>query len=200
MHSRIAWLAAATHIVATIASLTLLRGGLPGIPDEARAAWLRAHGAAWTAGWLSWHLAVLSLIALLVVLAMRFPDALSITGVAFTVVGAGIDLSTQSRYIAVLPTLDGAAFTALDHELEVLTGYAANGLYTLGIVLIVIAGRRVLPRSVVLLTWPVALSGLGLSVAALLHNWRLGFVTAGVLFPVFTLWTVLVALWLRKSE
>ena len=200
MQAKIAWFAAGTHVLATIASLTLLLGGLPGGTDVVRLLWIRDNPVRWTIGWLTWHLAVISLIALVVVLAMRFRDALSFTAVALTTAGAGIDLHTQSRYIAVLPTLELEAFNALDRELEVLTGYAANGLYTLAIVLLVIGGRRMLPRSVLWLTIPIAISGFGLSVAAMMHDARLGLITAGILFPLFTVWTIEVALWLRRSS
>ncbi len=200
MQSRIAWLAAATHVIASFAMLLMLRGGLPGVAEEERLAYMQAHPALWTAGWLTWHLAVISLIAFNVVLALRFRGVASITAVALTTAGAAIDLPTQARYIGILPSLRGEAFAALDRELEVLTGYAANGLYTLAFVLLVVAGWRELPRLALVLAIPVAASGFALSIAALLHDAQLELLTSAVLFPVFTLWIIVVALWLRKDE
>jgi hypothetical protein len=198
--SHIAWLAAATHVVASAAMLVLLREGLPGFDESHRVAYLASHRAAWIGGWLTWQLAVLSLIAFYAVLALRFGGALSLTAMSAATAGMAIDLATQMRYIAILPDLRGDAFIHLDRELEVLTGYAANGLYTVGFALLVLAGRRALPKSAVVLAVPVTLSGFALAAAALLHDPRLETLTSAILFPLFTLWIILIALWLRKSE
>ena len=195
-----AWFAAATHVVAAVGMLFLLRDGLPGFDESHRVFYLTAHRTAWTMGWLTWQVAVLSLIALYAVLALRFGGALSVTAVAAATAGMAIDVATQMRYIAILPELRGDAFARLDRELEVLTGYAANGLYTVGFALLVIAVRRVLPKSAVALAVPVTASGFALAAAALLHSPRLEVVTSAILFPLFTLWIILIALWLRKSE
>ena len=198
--SSIAWLSAATHVVASAAMLFLLREGLPGFDEAHRLAYLGAHRAAWIFGWMAWQVAVVSLIALYAVLALRFRGVLSVTAMAAATAGMAIDLATQMRYIAVLPSLHHEAFALLDRELEMLTGYAANGLYTLGYAFLAVAGRRSMPKSANLLAIPVTVSGFALSAAALLHDARLELITSAVLFPLFTLWIVVIALWLKKSE
>src|SRR6185436_5230896 len=144
--SNIAWLAVATHVVASAAMLLLLREGLPPASGAERIAYIAAHRAAWTIGWLTWQLAVVSLIALYAVLARRLGGPLPLPALAIGTAGAAIDIATNVRYIVILPRLGGDAFALLDRELEAMTGYAANGLYTLAFVLFVIAGRCVLPR------------------------------------------------------
>lgn len=197
--SNIAWLAVATHVVASAAMLLLLREGLPPASGAERIAYIAAHRAAWTIGWLTWQLAVVSLIALYAVLARRLGGPLPLPALAIGTAGAAIDIATNVRYIVILPRLGGDAFALLDRELEAMTGYAANGLYTLAFVLFVIAGRCVLPRLANALAVPVALSGFALAIGALLHDARIEFVSSAILFPLFTLWTILIARWLRSE-
>jgi hypothetical protein len=200
VHSRIAWFAAATHILASLAMLVLLRDGLPGFPEESRLAYMAAHPAAWTGGWMLWQLAAVSLLALYVVLALRFGGVASVLALVVAAAGFAIDLTSEVRYIDSLPALSGEAFVRLDRELEVLIGYAANGLYTLAFALLSFAGWRVLPRAARVLAVPVVASGVALAIASLLHDARAELVTSAVLFPLFTLWIVVVARWLRARE
>src|SRR5687768_24759 len=138
--SNIAWLAAATHIIASFPMRWLLRRGLPGFADEERLAYTASHRAAWTIGGLLWQVAAIWLIAFYGGLALRFRGVLSITAMATATAGLAIDFICEARYMGVLPDLHGAAFSTLDRELEVLIGYAANGLYTVALVLLAIAG------------------------------------------------------------
>lgn len=197
--SNIAWLAVATHVVASAAMLLLLREGLPPALDEERIGYITTHRLAWMTGWLAWQIAVLSLIALYAVLAKRIEGALSWAALAIGTAGAAIDIATQVRYIVVLPQLHGDAFALLDRELEAMTGYAANGLYTLAFVLFTIAGWRALPRIAVVLAPPIAVSGFALAIGALQHNWRVEIISSAVLFPLFILWTIVIARWLRSE-
>jgi hypothetical protein len=198
--SNVAWLAATTHTVASFAMVLLLRRGLPGFADEERLAYMASHRAAWMFGWMVWQVAAVSLIAFYGVLAMRFRGVLSIAAMGAATAGLAIDFICEARYMGVLPELQGAAFTALDRELEVLIGYAANGLYTVALVLLVVAGWRELPKTALALAGPVAASGFALALASLAHNARLELITSAILFPLFTLWIVVVGLWLRRSE
>jgi hypothetical protein len=198
--SNIAWLAATTHIVASCAMLFLLRRGLPGFGDEERLSYIASHRGAWLGGWMLWQVAAISLIAFYGVLALRFRGVWSVVAMGVATAGLAIDFVCETRYIGVLPDLRGAAFAALDRELEVLIGYAANGLYTVALVLLVLAGWRELPRLALVLAGPVAASGFALAAASLAHDARLETVTSAILFPLFTLWILLVGFWLRRSE
>jgi hypothetical protein len=198
--STAAWLAAATHIVASFAMLLLLRRGLPGFSDEARLAYIASHRLAWIGGWILWQFAAISLIGFYGVLALRFRGVLSVAAIGVATAGLAIDFICETRYIGMLPELRGTAFTMLDRELEVLIGYAANGLYTVALGLLVIAGWRELPRVARVLAVPVIASGFMLCAASLAHDARLETITSAILFPLFTLWILVVGLWLRRSE
>lgn len=198
--SNYAWLAAATHVIASVAMLLLLRRGLPGFADDERLAYMAAHRVAWMVGWALWQLAALSLLGFYGVLALRFRGVLSVVAMAAAAAGISLDFACEARYMAALPELHGADFAHLDRELEVLIGYAANGLYTIALVLLVLAGWRVLPRIALALAGPVAASGLALALASLAHDARMETIASAVLFPLFTLWIVVVGLWLRRSE
>ena len=198
--SHIAWLAAVTHVVAAAGMLFLLRRGLPGFFQIERLAYIEAHRAAWIGGWAMWQFAAVSLMAFYAVLAQRVGGVLSLAALGCAGAGIALDLGCEWRYMTVLPGLRGAAFAALDRELEVLIGYGANGLYTVALVLLVIAGRRVLPKSAIALTVPVAISGFALAYASLVHDARLETIASAILFPLFTLFLMGIALWLRKEE
>ena len=198
--SHIAWFAAATHVVASAGMLFLLRRGLPGFPEDERLAYIASHRAAWMTGWLIWQIAAVSLMGFYVVLAGRLRGPLAMTAIAPAAAGLALDIACESRYMGVLPELRGEAFAALDRELEVLIGYGANGLYTVALVMLVIAGWHVLPKSAIALAGPVAASGFALAIASLMHDPRLEMITSAILFPLFTLFIVIIALWLRKEE
>lgn len=184
--SNLAWLAAATHVVASAAMLFLLRDGLPGSPAEERLVYIVSHRAAWIGGWLLWQIAALSLIAFYGVLALRFRGVASIVAMACAAAGLSLDIASEARYMGVLPELRGEEFTRLDRELEVVIGYGANGLYTVAFVLLAIAGWRVLPRIARVLSPPIAASGFALAVASLAHSPRWETITSAILFPILT--------------
>lgn len=200
MHSRVAWFAAAAHFIAAAAMLLFLREGLPGFPEEQRLAYMNAHPLTWAGGWVLWHVAAISLIALYVVLALRFRDVLSMTAVAVATAGLALDMACEAKYIGILPQLRGDEFARLDRELEVLIGYAANGLYTAAFVMLVFAGWQVLPKLALALSGPVAGSGIALAIASLRHDARLQTITSALLFVWLIVWMVVVARWLRNGE
>lgn len=200
MHARVAWFAAAAHFVAAAAMLLFLREGLPGFPEEQRLAYIGANRLTWAAGWLLWHVAAISLVALYVALAVRFKDVLSITAVAVATAGLALDITCEAKYIGILPQIRGDEFARLDRELEVLIGYAANGLYTAAFVMLVVAGWRVLPKLALALSGPVAGSGIALALASLRHDPRLQTITSALLFISLIVWMVVVARWLRNGE
>ena len=194
--------------------LLLLRPGLPGSPEEERLAYMATHRTAWLGGWILWQVAAVSLIAFYAALALHVarasaretggpkpaPQVLSITAIAAATAGFALDIACESRYMAVLPDLQGEAFAVLDRELEVLIGYGANGLYTLALVLLVLAGWRVLPKAALALAGPVAASGVALALASLRGDPRLETIASAILFPLFTLWVIVIGLWMRRSE
>lgn len=197
MNARIAWFSAAAHLAAAAAMVLFLRPGLPPFAEEERLAHM---GTAWTLGWLLWHVAAISLVALYAVLALRFKGILSITAMAAATAGLALDITCEAKYIGILPQLRGYEFARLDRELEVLIGYAANGLYTVGFALLVIAGWRVLPKLSLVFGGFVIGGGLALAIASLRADARLETLTSAILFSSLLVWMVLVARWLASEE
>jgi hypothetical protein len=197
-HANIAWFAVAAHLAASAAMLLLLREGLPPASNDERIAYITAHRAAWTIGWLTWQIAIVSLILLYTVVAARLRAPLAWAALAITTAGAAIDFATNVRYIVVLPQLRGDAFALFDRELESMTGYAANGLYSVSLVMLAILGRRVLPGFAFAMI--AAAGGFGLAVGAIVHHPMTALVSSVILFPAFIVWTILIGRWLRSSE
>jgi hypothetical protein len=199
VHARVAFAAAALHLLAALALLALLRPALPGTAVPDRIAYLGSHRIAWTLGWLTWQVAAMSLLAFLAVLALRFRGVIAITAMCIAAAAFSIDFASESRYLGVLPELRGEAFVALDRELDVLIGFAANGLYTIALALIALAGWRELPRAARVLVVPVVASGLALAIASLVHDARAEMLSSALLFPLLVSWMVVVGLWLRNN-
>jgi hypothetical protein len=174
-----------------------LRPGLPPFAEEERLAHM---GAGWTVGWLLWHVAAISLVALYAVVALRFKGILSITAMAAATAGLALDITCEAKYIGILPQLRGSEFARLDRELEVLIGYAANGLYTVGFALLMIAGWRVLPKLSLVFAGFVIGGGLALAIASLRADARLETLSSAILFSSLLVWMVLIARWLASEE
>jgi hypothetical protein len=201
--SRAAYAAAILNLLAPLATLTLLRPGmpLPGSTLAERTTSVATHTGAWRAGWLVWHAAAIALLVFYLALALRWwPRAPLRCGLALLCAGAGmaVDLGAQAVYIGVAPALSGDAYAVVERTVIVLTGYFGNGMYTLAGILLVWAGAGELPRSLVLLSVPVWAAGLALSAASLLGSPGGQFASTAVLLPALAVWSVLTGRWLSR--
>jgi hypothetical protein len=199
--ARAAYIAAGIHVVAAGAMLLALQPGLrvAGSVLATRQAYVSTHTSAWWLGWLVWHAADLTLLALYVALAARWGRRAPLRcGLALLLAGAGLadDLGAQAVYMGVAPHLGPEAFAVAEQVAGVLTGYVANGLYTLAGLLLVWAGAREMPRYLVVASLPVWVAGLGLSVASLVGSGEGQFWSVAVLMPAFIGWTLLMGRWL----
>jgi hypothetical protein len=121
-----------------------------------------------------------------------------------TAAAVALDLAAEGIEMSVVPELapramtqqlvsdpDQSALQAFNtwHRAAVmLTGFAANGLYTLSAVILASCGRGLFPRWTSFAVAGVALGGFLLSLAALL-DWVTGMVLANVLLlPALLLW------------
>ena len=118
-----------------------------------------------------WQVAAISLIGLYGVLALRFRGVLSVMAMGVATAGWR-SISFARRATSAFSRVRGAAFAALDASGGA-DRYAANGLYTVALVLLVIAGWRELPRFALVLAVPVVVSGFALAAASLAHDARL---------------------------
>ncbi len=200
---RVALLAAGLNLAAGLAMLALLRPGLPGPGSsvEARAAFVVANLITWWLGWLVWHAAALALLAFYVALAGRWWRRAPIRcGLALLCAAAAlaVDLAGQALYVGLPPRLGVGELALLEAVVTILTGYVANGLYTLAGILLVWAGAAELPRGLVLLSVPVWAAGVALSITSL-TLWAEGQIwSAAALVPLLALWAALVGRWLLR--
>src|SRR5205085_2914895 len=126
----------------------------PGLTGAHRLAYIAAHRASWTASWIVWQIAAISLVALYAC----FSRHTAIIGA----VGACIDITSEWRYI-----LDGPSRT-----LDVAIGGFANGFYSLGL-LVLLLTRRDLPRALQWVGAFVVLAGITLSAGSFIGNQRM---------------------------
>ncbi len=199
--ARIAYAAAAANLAASLAMLLALKPGLPvpGSLPSSRLDFVRTNTGLWRAGWLLWHAAAIALVLFLLLLAVRFsrraPVRAALAAV-LAVTGLAADLAAEAISMGVAPLLDEPGFRVAAGTAGVLTGYLANGLYTLAGILLTSAGARELPPVLVALAVPLWGAGLCLSASSLLH-WPAGELwSTAVLMPLFVLWAALVGRWL----
>jgi hypothetical protein len=202
--ARAAYLAAALNLLAALAMLLILRLGLPapGSQLEDRAAYLTTHLHAWWGAWLLWHAAAIALLAFYVVLAgqwWRAAPLRCVLALLCTATGLAADLSAEALYMGLAPTLSPPALVTLETAAGLLTGYVANGLYTVAGALLTWAGAHALPRLLVLLSLPVWAAGAALSAATLAQSLQGQFWSTAILMPAFVLWAALIGRWLSHQ-
>jgi hypothetical protein len=180
---------ALTNLIALAVMAGALRWGteIVHVPAD-RIAYVTAHPVLWRAGWCIWIAAAMSLAAFYAWWGGFFEHpGWGLAAVTVSAVGLSCDLAGESLLIAWLPyNYDGVARAA-----TVLSGAAANGLYTLAGILLTIAtpAIRGFLRA---LTWAVWLAG-GAVTAFSLAGSPIGIaVSTTILFVMFCPWVLLV--------
>lgn len=212
-----AWLAFAMHLVAGVAMAIVLRHGLETQADlTGRLRFLVDHTAMWTTGWLTWNAAALSILYFYAACAWahKTDGKTSTSPLSFAVIlstaGIAADLAAEAIEMGVLPGIARRAlaeladrpdestsahvFLALHRIAVVLTGYLANGLYTLSAILLTWSTRHAYPVWVSIAGLAVGVSGLALSGAALANSVRDMVWANVVLVPCILIWQMGVAL------
>jgi hypothetical protein len=201
--SRAAWLALVVHLAAGLAMAIILRHGLETNADLAdRLRFIVERRAWWTAGWLCWTLAAVTILSFYACFAAAHRStgaspALLGPAVLLTVAAVGADCTAQAVEVFVLPGLaraaDATGFLAWHRTAVLLTGFLANGLYTLSALLLVWAARSVYPRWIRIAGFGVVAGGSALSAAAWADS-AAGMLWANVvLVPSLLLWLAGVA-------
>lgn len=142
-----------THFVGGISMLLILRHGLETNTDfNDRLRFLVDHKALWIAGWIPWSIAALSILYFYGNFANAHKNSknysLSMGLLVFflTVVAVALDFKAQKMEILLIPDLAqkalanpsaSASFLAVHRKAMMLTGFAANGLYSLSALLLV---------------------------------------------------------------
>ncbi|HJW92308.1 MAG TPA: hypothetical protein VJ901_01695 [Thermoanaerobaculia bacterium] len=162
---RIAYACAFVHAIATLLMATVLA---PGLTGDGRLAYIASHRIAWTASWMVWQLAAITLVAMYAV----FSRNAAIIGA----IGAAIDITSEWRYILAGPS----------RTLDIAIGGFANGFYSLGL-LVLLLTRRDAPR----FGYFVVLAGFALSLGSFIGNQQIEIVATAILFPSFIVWAIL---------
>jgi hypothetical protein len=152
--------AAVLNAAAAFALLLVLRPGTEAGGDVAqRAAYVRDHPVAWRAGWALWMAAGASLIAFYAWWGAR-ADRRGAAGVAVAVGAAGLacDWGAEALYVGWLPS----DFAAVARAGDLLTGGAANGLYSVAGAILTLATPS-LPRGLAAWAWVPWTSGFALT-------------------------------------
>jgi len=173
------------NALGAMAMVLVLRHGLESESDPgARDAFIIDHAALWQGSWGIWICAALSLAAFYGWWAARM-DRLRLGRTVFliTVVGLACDLAAESIYIGWAP-LPGAIMRTA----ALLTGGAANGLYTVAGILLTLATPMTGPFRAV--TWAVWISGLALTASTIAGTVTGMAVSTAALMILFCPWCV----------
>ncbi len=198
-----AWFCVIVHVFALLAVLLVLRNGIPPGDLAARAAFVATNATAWRIGWALWLPASLALVLFFA----GWADAMPLRGwgmiaVALTLAGATIDWADEMFCIGLAPGLAArfaadafaaGAYALWDRAYVVISMGLANGLYTLGgIILTALAFKTPgFPRWLAWFSTIVWALSLDLSIAALIGDGVIIQVVSTLVFIAFLPWVVL---------
>ena len=196
-----AWASVAFHVAGLGLAVVGMRPGTPLAPAGDRVAYLAGRPLAWALGWAAWMLCALALVAFLAVLAHVLPQAWPILGAAVTLAAAGaaIDLTCDTLFITVLPTLaqDGPTplFLTVERALGAGGVVVANGLYSIAILLATLGLRTAagIPAVVRGLGYATFAAGMLMVAAGFTGDPRQLEIATGLTILPFLAWTLGVA-------
>lgn len=203
--------ALATHLLAGLAMATILSNGLesnPVLGDRVR--YIADHVVLWRIAWLSWSVAAVSILYFFAsfVSAHGTPPVDPASGrglvLMLAVVAVATDLTAEVLEIGVAPGLarqtvtemastdasqtTATLFAAFHRTSVMLSGFLANGLYSVVALALSVIGRREYPKWVSWAGIGVGCSGIVLSVACLIDSVG-GMVWSNVaLVPLLLVW------------
>ena len=197
--SSLAWANVALHAAGLGLAWFGIRAGSVAAPLAARMAYLAGRPTGWVWGWGVWMACPLLLVAFMAVLRRRLPAPSPAADLALVcaATGMGADLLCDVIQIQALPLAAAAGPVSLFLALEriAFTGGAtvANGLYTAGIVLMILCLRPVVSGPARLAGWATGISGAVMVLSGLLLSPALLLASTGPTIGFYCLWTVLVA-------
>lgn len=201
-------IAVAFHIAACV-GLLVIAPGTEMTPDiSQRQQWVLGAPGTWTAVWMVWSLASMSLLALCIVWAERLKELASssvvaVLACAIVAVGVGCDLFGECVMIVwgTRANISVNEFAEAMRWYQLLSPAAANGLYCIGgLMLSSLSWKngwlRGTPGVVGFVMW---IMGLGLTAATLVEH-RIGMIVAGgAVMLLFIPWATVLGWRLRKS-
>jgi hypothetical protein len=195
--------------LAGVAMAVVLRHGLETNPDfQDRLSFLVNHSAMWDFAWLMWTGAALAILNFYAAFASAYeagqaPRPVLRVAVLLAAAAIGPDLAAQAIEIGVLPELanrilhgdtGNELFLALHRTAVMMSGYVANGLYSLSALILAWSTRRAYPVRVYAAGLAAGCFGLMLSAAALMDSVQGMFWSNVVLIPSILWWLAGVAL------
>jgi hypothetical protein len=186
---------AALHIAGLTLALFAMRPGSAVVAWHERLSYLAARPLGWVAGWGTWMLCAAAFVVF--VAALRpYADAprLAAAAMATALAGAAIDLLCDTGQIVVLPALAAdptrsATFAAWERGLGAGGTIAANGLYSVALLLVALSVRRRASSAAWILALVTFVFGLALAAAGLVDDARLVELVIGPMFVAFLSWT-----------
>jgi len=199
----LAWANVALHVFGLAVSWFGLRPGSVAAPLAERMAYLADRPAAWSWGWGIWMLCTLLLVSFMAVLWGLLPGKPVTAQLALVLTAAGMaaDLLCDVIQIQVLPLAAGAGPDLfLAFERLAFTGgvTVANGLYTLGVLLMTASLGRLVGAPARLAGWATVLAGFVLAATGVIPSPVLLQGATGATIGLYSLWTVLVSRDLRR--
>lgn len=198
-----AFLAFCAHLLAGAGLALILRYGLETTPDlQDRLAFIVNQQTLWTLAWLAWTAADITILYFYLTFVDAHPKA-SRMAVLLTVAAVAADLAAQSIEIGVLPPIatrilrlnaSPELFLELHRVAVILSGYLANGLYSVAAICLAWAARHAYPAWVSAAGIAVGCFGIALSVAALLNSADGMYWTNALLIPTLLVWLAAVAI------
>ena len=134
-------LSIALHALGLLFALLGMGPGTGLVPLEQRLAYLAGSPALWAAGWATWMLCALVLIAFLWFLHVETGAGLILLATVLTAAGAAVDMACDTLFITTLPliaartTTDPTLFLAVERALGAGGMVIGNGLYSGAILL-----------------------------------------------------------------
>lgn len=177
---------ALVNFVAALMLLAVLNPGLTAPDPAKRVEYVTNHRLIWSLGWLTWIAAAQTLVAFYAWWGSRVRrPTLAIVAIAIAATGVGCDISAESLLLGWLPS----DFEAASRLATILTGGAANGLYTIAGIVLTLA-TPALPRWLLAWTWAVWAAGIFLSIFSLTGFIAGIAVSTAVLFILFCPWVI----------
>jgi hypothetical protein len=201
----LAWANVAAHVIGLIVAWKSLRPGSLLLPLAARMNYLAASPSAWRWGWAIWMVCALLLVSFFVTLRRQIPgDPMAAQlAVLLTVAGMAVDLLCDALQIQALP-MAARARPDLFLVLERLAFFGgltvANGLYTLGVLLLNACLRGAVAPLTRVAGWATVVSGFMLAVEGIAPSQTLLPAASGATLGFYCLWALMAAYDLRRPR
>lgn len=202
-------LAIGLHLLAGLAMFFILKHGLNTNPNLLeRMGYLVEHRSLWIAGWLCWNFAALSILNFMVAFETvhqdKNPHVLRLA-VLVTASAMAADLSAEAIEMGLVPWLAQNALTTLQtdrlaganafepflsmHRVVILmSGFAANGLYTFATACAVWSTRKYYTNYITASGIAVVVAGIAVSVTAMADSTEGMFWSNALILPFILLW------------